>query len=103
MTTTAPFAIIVRLDIEPSRVQEFIALMEDDAEQSLTTENGGCLSFDLLRSGDSNKFYLYEVYRDEEAFNYHMKTPHFAHWVAFKDSGGVLDLTVEKLHRIAPK
>jgi quinol monooxygenase YgiN len=29
---------------------------------------------------DPNCIYLYEVYRNEEAFEHHTKTPHFIRW-----------------------
>jgi quinol monooxygenase YgiN len=55
-------------------------LVRYDAEHSERDEPG-CLRFDVMRDrDDANRFYLYEVYRDEAAFEAHRQTPHFKHY-----------------------
>lgn len=51
----------------------------------------GCIRFDVIRDKEqSNKFYFYEVYKDDEAVAFHKEQDHFALWTNFKESGGVI-------------
>ncbi|MCB9554750.1 MAG: antibiotic biosynthesis monooxygenase [Deltaproteobacteria bacterium] len=46
-----------------------------------TIAEPGALRFDVLRSAeDPQRFFLYEVYRDEAAFLEHKQTAHYATW-----------------------
>jgi quinol monooxygenase YgiN len=41
----------------------------------------GCLRFDIIQdNADPNRFYFYEVYVDEAAFNAHLTQPHYLRW-----------------------
>ena len=87
--TTPPLAILVEVDVEPTKLDAFRDAMEIDVQGS--REEPGCLRFDLLQDQtDPCKFYFYEVYKDADAVAYHKQTEHFAAWAAFKESGGVL-------------
>lgn len=87
-------AIIVEVEIEPSRVDEFLRVIEEDAIGSRERENGGCLRFDVARDlVKPNVFRFYELYASSEAVAFHKATPHFALWKEFKASGGVLSQT----------
>lgn len=88
-TTPPPLAILVEVDVEPTRLDAFRAAMEIDVQGS--RKEPGCLRFDLLQDqSDPCKFFFYEVYKDADAVSYHKQTEHFAAWAAFKESGGVL-------------
>ncbi len=90
-----PVALLVNVEIDPSRLDEFREVMEIDARGSVTNENGGCLAFDVLELGD-NKFMFYEVYKNEAAVEFHKSTEHFKKWTDFKATGAVLSQTVTK-------
>ncbi|MDB5681409.1 MAG: hypothetical protein JWO16_1214 [Sphingomonas bacterium] len=69
--------LIVEVNIKPDQRDRFIDIMTYDAKQSVLTEPN-CLRFDLLEDADTpNKFYFYEVYRDEAAIADHSDTAHF--------------------------
>lgn len=58
---------------------------------SFSRNEPGCLRFDVIRDKEqSNKFYFYEVYKDDEAVAFHKEQDHFALWTNFKESGGVI-------------
>jgi quinol monooxygenase YgiN len=94
------FVLLVRVEVQPDRIEEALHLLTIDAEKSLTDENGGCLTFDVLRGDAPNKLIFYEVYTDEAAFQFHCTTPHFNEWMKFKNSGGTVSVEVERLQRI---
>ena len=94
-----PISIIVAVEIEEGRTAAFLEAMAVDAAGS--REEPGCFTFDLLRDkSESQKFYFYEVYADENAMAVHKETPHYKAWAQFKAEGGVLSQTVIKADAI---
>ena len=74
------FSLVVQMEVRPGRREEFLAGMAANAEASVRDEPG-CLRFDISSvDGDENRFVLYELYADAEAFAAHKTTPHFARW-----------------------
>ena len=71
--------IVVRLEVKPDRVDDFLKLVSFNAAES--RKEPGNLRFDVIRSIDNPTLYrLYEVYRDEAAMAAHQATPHYAKW-----------------------
>jgi autoinducer 2-degrading protein len=67
----------VTFQVKAEHVSEFLEMARYDAEHSQQDEHG-CLRFDVIRErDDANRFYFYEVYRDEAALTVHRQTPHF--------------------------
>jgi quinol monooxygenase YgiN len=79
------FNLMVQLQIDPERREEFLAAITENAAASVRDEPG-CLRFDVCAvDGDPNRFVLYELYRDAAAFDEHRAAPHFATWRAAAD------------------
>src|SRR2546430_13378146 len=67
----------VTIQVKPEHVSEFLEVVRHDAEHSEKDEPG-CLRFDVIQDRDDpNRFYFYEIYRDEAALEAHRQTPHF--------------------------
>ena len=67
----------VSVQVKPEHVSEFLDVVRHDAEHSERDEPG-CLRFDVIQDReDPNRFYFYEIYRDEAALEAHRQTPHF--------------------------
>jgi autoinducer 2-degrading protein len=67
----------VTIQVQPEHAADFLKAVRHDAEHSEKDEPG-CLRFDVIRDGDDpNRFYFYEVYRDEAALEAHRQTAHF--------------------------
>ena len=74
------FSLVVQMQVRPERREEFLAGMAANAEASVRDEPG-CLRFDVSAvAADANRFFLYELYTDAEAFEAHKASPHFAQW-----------------------
>jgi len=74
------FSIFVTINIQPDRVDEFKEASLGDA-QGATRDEPGCFRFDMHQNAEiPTRFHLHEVYRDESAFQDHLKTPHFLKW-----------------------
>jgi (4S)-4-hydroxy-5-phosphonooxypentane-2,3-dione isomerase len=68
------------LPIQPDKVDAFIAAVRLDGLGS-THEEPGCLRFDVYQNiHKPDELYLYEVYVNKTAFEYHTRTPHIAKW-----------------------
>jgi quinol monooxygenase YgiN len=74
------FSMMVQMEVRPGRRAEFLAGIAANAEASVRDEPG-CLRFDVCSVGsDENRFVLYELYTDADAFAAHKAAPHFAQW-----------------------
>jgi (4S)-4-hydroxy-5-phosphonooxypentane-2,3-dione isomerase len=79
------FSLVVQMEVRPGRREQFLAGMSANAEASVRDEPG-CLRFDVCSvAGDENRFVLYELYTDAEAFAAHKASPHFAQWRVIAD------------------
>lgn len=75
------YAVVVPLKVKPEMREKFLAAALDDSTCSL--QEPGCLRFDVLQDNtDPNRFFFYEVYRDESAFKAHQATAHYSRWRA---------------------
>jgi autoinducer 2-degrading protein len=66
--------------VQAERVDAFIDAVALDGIGS-THEEPGCLRFDVYQNvNDPTELYLYEVYANAAAFDYHRGTPHITKW-----------------------
>ena len=74
------YVIVAPIQIKPGFKDQFIEEMIGDARGSVNDEPG-CLRFDVIQdANDENRIWLYEVYKDEAAFQAHTQAPHFIKW-----------------------
>ena len=67
------YIIVAPIQIKPGFRDRFVEEMILDAKGSVENE-AGCLRFDVVQDGDDpNRIWLYEVYKDEAAFEEHTK------------------------------
>jgi autoinducer 2-degrading protein len=94
--------IIVRLDVKPEHVDDFLKLVTFNASES--RNEPGNLRFDVVRSVDNpTLFRLYEVYRDDDAVRAHQATPHYAKWRAEIEGLLITPRISEKFTSILPE
>lgn len=73
------YCVCVSIHVKSEHVAEFIEATLDNARN--TRQEPGNLRFDVLRhEDDSNRFFLYEVYRDKIDLVRHQETEHYARW-----------------------
>ncbi len=96
------YSIFVTINVKLKNLKAFTEASFGDAQGSVRDEPG-CFRFDILEDKSiPTRFYLYEVYRDEEAFQAHLETPHYKLWR--ETVGKMLDDGVEsvKMHTVFP-
>ncbi len=71
------FVITVVFECHAEQAEAFSAALGMQAHNSITKEQD-CLVFDVCNDVEKpNRFFLYEVYSDEAAFDLHLKSDHF--------------------------
>ena len=74
----ARYIITVDFHLHPGTLEPFLKLIKENAHKSLTDEPG-CDRFDvLIEKGAPDHIVLYEIYTDRPAFDFHLKSKHFA-------------------------
>ncbi len=70
--------LVVHLDIAPEEVDEFIKISTAHGKHSVKIEPG-CISFQvMIPQEEPNKVILVEVYKDNEALDFHWNSDHMA-------------------------
>jgi autoinducer 2-degrading protein len=73
------YVVCVRVQVVPDRVDEFVEATL--ANHRATRTEPGNVRFDVLRHAtEPERFFLYEVYRDEAGFTAHQQTEHYLRW-----------------------
>jgi (4S)-4-hydroxy-5-phosphonooxypentane-2,3-dione isomerase len=86
------YVIIAPIQIKAGYKDQFVEAVVEDARSSVANEPG-CLRFDVIQdANDANRIWLYEVYKDEAAFQAHLQAPHL---LKFRDTAA--DWRVEGL------
>ena len=71
------FVITVDFEIKSEFVNEFRNRVLQQAKDSLNNEEN-CFTFDVsFDEKNTNKVFLYEIYQDKDAFDYHLKSDHY--------------------------
>ena len=74
------YSIFVTINVKSEHIEEFKQASLGDA-QGATRDEPGCFRFDMHQDAEiPSRFYLHEVYRDEDAFQAQVKAPHFLQW-----------------------
>ena len=74
----ARYVITVDFYLHTGTLEPFLKLIKENAHKSLTDEPG-CDRFDvLIEKGAPDHIVLYEIYADRAAFDFHLKSKHFA-------------------------
>ncbi|HEX8544665.1 MAG TPA: putative quinol monooxygenase [Pseudomonas sp.] len=73
----ATFVILARITLQPGSRAAFLPVAAADARESLAKE-AGCIAFNVLVPEEDESYVVFhEIYRDREAFDFHLTQPHF--------------------------
>ena len=69
--------LMVTVKVKPGRREEFMEVIKED-QLSTSTKEEGNFQFNVVQDNDDpDRFFLYEVYRDNAALEAHRAAPHF--------------------------
>ncbi len=82
MSDVSPFVRIAELEIDPDRIEAFRVLLVEEIEASVATEPGVLMLHAVAIAGSPAQLRLFEVYADRNAYETHLRSPHFARYKA---------------------
>ncbi|AXV81653.1 putative quinol monooxygenase [Ralstonia solanacearum] len=74
---TMPYVRIAQLDVDPQRLEEFKAVAQESVSASMHAEPGVFAMYAVALKENPYRFMVFEMYKDEAAYNAHRETPHF--------------------------
>ncbi len=75
------------ITVDSTRLNEYNAFLKEEIEASMQLEPGVLTLYAVSEKDNPNKVVILEIYADEEAYQKHIKTPHF-----LKYKEGTLDM-----------
>ncbi len=74
---------IVRLseiEIVPEYLNEYLAILKEESAASVKVEPGVISIFPMFQKNNSTEIRILEIYASKEAYEMHIKSPHFKHY-----------------------
>jgi quinol monooxygenase YgiN len=68
---------ISEIEIFPEYLSEYISILKEESSASIKLEPGVLAIFPMYQKNDSTQIRILEMYQDNEAYQSHLKTPHF--------------------------
>ncbi|NKL33481.1 antibiotic biosynthesis monooxygenase [Rhizobium leguminosarum bv. viciae] len=72
-----PVVRMAELEIDPDTLESYRALLKEEIEASVALEDGVLSLSAVSIRGNPNRIRILEVYADQEAYEAHLRTPHF--------------------------
>lgn len=71
---------ISEIQIDPKYLKEYIAILKEEAEASVRLENGVIAIYPMFQKKQADEIRILEIYASKDAYEAHLKTPHFQHY-----------------------
>lgn len=71
---------IAEIEIEPDYLEEYAAILKEEAEASVRLEPGVISIYPMFYKENPTQIRILEIYADQEAYKIHLQTPHFKHY-----------------------
>jgi len=68
---------VSEIQIHPGRLAEYNAILKEEAEASVRLESGVIAIFPMCPKENPTEVRILEIYASREAYESHLKTPHF--------------------------
>jgi len=68
---------LARLIIDAKQLEQYIAILKEEAEESVRIEPGVLTLFAVQEKDNPTHFTILEIYADSAAYRSHLQTPHF--------------------------
>jgi quinol monooxygenase YgiN len=68
---------IAEIEIYPEHLSQYKAILKEESAASVKLESGVLAIFPMYQKNDSTQIRIIEIYNDKEAYQAHLKTPHF--------------------------
>ncbi|MBB4479008.1 putative quinol monooxygenase [Rhizobium etli] len=88
-----PVVRMAELEIDPAKLEAYRALLTEEIEASLAREHGVLSLSAVSLRNNPNQIRILEVYADQDAYEAHLRTPHFLNYKR-ETAGMVTSLTL---------
>ncbi|MEZ0131090.1 putative quinol monooxygenase [Flavobacterium sp. LBUM151] len=68
---------ISEIEIYPDYLSEYKVILKEESSASVKLEPGVLAIFPMFQKKDSTQIRILEMYKDNDAYQAHLKTPHF--------------------------
>ncbi|NND51374.1 MAG: antibiotic biosynthesis monooxygenase [Flavobacteriaceae bacterium] len=68
---------ISEIEIESEYLDEYISILKEESKASVELEPGVISIYPMFQKGNPTQIRILEIYADREAYEAHLKTPHF--------------------------
>ncbi|KIQ14860.1 antibiotic biosynthesis monooxygenase [Flavobacterium sp. MEB061] len=68
---------IAEIEIYPEHLSQYKAILKEESAASVKLEPGVLAIFPMYQKSDSTQIRIIEIYNDKDAYQAHLKTPHF--------------------------
>lgn len=68
---------LAEIEIDPSYLEEYKAILREESRASVEIEPGVISIFPMSQKENPTQLRLLEIYADRQAYEQHLKTPHF--------------------------
>lgn len=65
------------IEIYPEYLSEYLSILKEESSASVKLEPGVLAIFPMYQKNDSTQVRIIEIYNDNNAYQSHLKTPHF--------------------------
>jgi quinol monooxygenase YgiN len=79
--TQGPVVRIAELEIDPTQLESYQAVVKEEMETSVRVEPGVLAIYCVAEKDNPNRLRFFEIYADENAYRAHVESPHFKHYV----------------------
>jgi quinol monooxygenase YgiN len=73
---------IAEIEIDSTYLEEYISILKEESEASIRLEPGVISIYPMYQKENPTQIRILEIYKDKEAYEYHLETPHFKHYKA---------------------
>jgi quinol monooxygenase YgiN len=81
-TMEQPLVRIAELEIDVAQVEAYKHALKEEVEASIRVEPGVLSLYAVSVKGQPNQIRIFETYKDEAAYESHLRTPHFKKYKA---------------------
>lgn len=71
---------ISEIEIDLTDLEEYISILKEESEASVRLEPGVISIYPMYQQENPTEIRILEIYKDKEAYESHLETPHFKHY-----------------------
>jgi quinol monooxygenase YgiN len=79
--TQGPVVRIAELEIDPTQLESYQAVVKEEMETSVRVEPGVLAIYCVAEKDHPNRLRFFEIYADDNAYRAHLESPHFKKYV----------------------